>query len=115
MHLKLSRAAALMALLVSALAIAACGGSTLDQSDLEAALLDITPQAGLDAESASCPDDVKDEDGTDFTCTLDLSSGEEVSVDGEIQVEGDTATPIFDLASLEGQGGTSGVSGVAPE
>ena len=115
MHLKMPRAAALLALLVSALAIAACGATTLDQGDLEAALLDITPQAGLDADSASCPDDVEDEEGTEFTCTLDLSSGEEVSVDGEIEVDGDTATPIFDLSSLEGEGGTSGVSGVAPE
>jgi hypothetical protein len=79
-----SRLALAVAAIIAALALAACGGSTIDSDDLEAQLAEqLSAEAGADpAEvSVSCPEDIEAEEGREFDCTLIAPNGDEVRVE----------------------------------
>jgi hypothetical protein len=70
--------------MVIALAVGACGATTLDGGDLEAQLTDqLSADAGVDPAdvSVSCPDDIEAEEGREIECTLIAPDGDEVTVE----------------------------------
>jgi hypothetical protein len=92
--------------------VAACGSSnSVDQGELEDFVVSTAP-ANLEAESASCPDDVSSDKGTTFECTLTTATGEG-PVPGEITSEGeDDVNAEFDYSQIESSGAT-GESGAS--
>lgn len=74
----------------ASLALAACG---YDATQLEES---ITEQFGtelerldLSVESVSCPDEIDDEAGYEFECTISAESGEEIPVAAEVTEDGE--------------------------
>ena len=103
----MGRLATLIAVFAASLALGACGG--IDQEQFESEVVNTAqepPDPIADAESADCPDDLSDEAGTEFTCTVTTTGGEEYEVTGTI-VDSDT----FSIDSQELIGGTTGAQG----
>lgn len=95
----LFRLAGLLAISTSAFALAACSG-TVDQDALESSMVEVANRTA-DVESASCPDDVSSEEGTDFDCTVINSKGQEVPVTATIISEGDDDVQ-FEVQTVDG-------------
>jgi hypothetical protein len=97
----LSRLAALLAIGTVAAALAACGSeNTVDQDSLESSMVTLANQTA-DVESASCPDDVSSDAGTEFECTVTNADGEEVPVVATVTSEGDEDVQ-FEVQSIDG-------------
>jgi len=100
--LHLTRLAATLAVATVAVTLAACGGAenSIDQDQLEAAVLDLAP-ANAGAESASCPEEVSSDSGTEFECTV--SDGEnEVQVGATVISESDEESQ-FEILTVDGE------------
>ena len=83
-----------------AVALAACGDETADQGSLESSMLSLA-QETADAESASCPEDVSAEVGTEFECIVTNAKGQEVPVVATItSQEGEDL--LFEVQSIDG-------------
>lgn len=95
-----SRLAAALAVGAAALALAACSSNSVDQDSLESSMLSIASETA-DAESASCPDDVSSDVGTEFECTVVNAKGQEVPVTAKITSEGDEDIE-FEVISVDG-------------
>jgi len=94
-----SRLAAVSAAGAVAIALAACGSeNSIEPDSLEQGVLDLAP-ANVEAESASCPDDVSSDEGTEFTCTVTTSEGD-VEVTAKVISEGDEDVE-FEVQSVE--------------
>lgn len=94
---------ALMFLGGAAVALAACGGSTVDQSD-EVALIhkDLGIYNLPQAKSIDCPGDVNAKVGTTFVCHATLSNGQTVTLPSRVNtVNGSHATLGPDPAVLQ--------------
>jgi hypothetical protein len=94
---------AALAVVALAVTLAACGGSTVDQSS-EVTL--VHKDLGLynlpQAKSVDCPSDVSADVGTTFVCQATLPNGQEVALPSRINaVHGDTATLGPDPAVLQ--------------
>jgi hypothetical protein len=63
------------AVLVMALALGACGDSTVDSSQIEDGIESSLSTADVKVTSANCPADEKKEKGASFDCTVKLSNG----------------------------------------
>jgi hypothetical protein len=87
---------------MGALALAACGGTenSVDQGELESSMVTLANQTA-DVESASCPEDVSSDVGTEFECTVVNADGEEVPVVATITSEGDEDVQ-FEVQSIDG-------------
>jgi hypothetical protein len=85
-----------------AVALTACGGTenSVDQDSLESSMLSLAQETS-DAESASCPDDVSSDVGTEFECTVTNAKGQEVPVVATITSEGDEDIQ-FEVKSIDG-------------
>lgn len=97
-----ARLAAVLAVGTVAVALAACGDTenTVDQDALESGMVTLA-QETADVESASCPDDVSSDTGTEFECTVTNAKGQEVPVVATITgVEGEDV--LFDVESIDG-------------
>ncbi len=65
----------------TALAVAACGSTTIDHADLERQLTDqLGRSAGVAPKGVDCPTDVEVERGRKFDCTLTAPNGDAVRV-----------------------------------
>ena len=84
-----------------ATALAACGATeSVDQDALESGVVTVA-QRTADVESASCPDDVSSEEGTEFECVVTNAAGEEVPVTATITgVDGEDV--LFEIQSVDG-------------
>jgi len=83
-----------------AFALTACGEETVDQESLESGMVSIAQQTA-DVESASCPDDVSPEEGTEFECTVTNAKGQEVPVTATVTgQEGDDV--LFEIETVDG-------------
>jgi hypothetical protein len=85
-----------------ALALTACGDTdnSVDQDALESGMLSLA-QETADVESATCPDDVSSDTGTEFECTVTNAKGQEVPVVATITgEEGDDV--LFEVQSIDG-------------
>jgi hypothetical protein len=69
------RVIAPLALAAPLLALAACGGSTLDASQVEEQILAELQDAGSPVTAVTCPDDVAAQEGGTFTCTGTAADG----------------------------------------
>ena len=74
------RKGALVAALAAA-AMAGCGSTTLETSQLEQTIKKDLEKQGAKNVTATCPDDVEAKKGVSFTCKA-KSQGEEISVKG---------------------------------
>ncbi len=64
-------------LLAAALAVAACGGKTLDTSNVEKDLQEVASAGGGVKTTAECPDEVSDaEEGKTYECTITYGGNE---------------------------------------
>jgi len=100
--LNLARIAAALAVATVAISLAACGGAEnfIDQDQLEASVLDLAP-ANAEAESASCPEEVSSDAGTEFECTV--TDGEsDVQVGATVISEGDEDVQ-FEIQTVNGE------------
>jgi len=98
----LARLAGALAVASVAISLAACGEAEnfIDQDQLEAAVLDLAP-ANAGAESASCPEEVSSDSGTEFECTV--SDGEnEVQVGATVISESDEEVQ-FEILTVDGE------------
>ena len=97
-----ARLAALLAAGSVAVALAACGSTenTVDQGSLESSMVSLANQTA-DVESASCPDDVSSDAGTEFECTVINAKGQEVPVTATITSEGDEDVQ-FEVQTIDG-------------
>lgn len=96
-----ARLAGVLAVGAVAIALTACGTeNSVDQESLESGMLSLA-QETADVESASCPDDVSSDVGTEFECTVTNVSGEEVPVVSTITSEGDEDVK-FEVQSIDG-------------
>lgn len=96
-----ARLVAVLAVGTVAIALTACGAeNTVDQGELESSMLSLA-QETADVESASCPDDVSSDVGTEFECTVTNSKGQEVPVVATITSEGDEDVR-FEVQSIDG-------------
>lgn len=83
-----------------AVALAACGDDSVDQDALESGMVTLA-QETADVESASCPDDVSPDAGTEFECTVTNAKGQDVPVTATITgQEGDDI--LFELQTVDG-------------
>ena len=93
--------AAALALTAIVIPLAACGSeNSVDQESLESGILDLAPPSAQ-AESASCPDDVSSDTGTEFECTVTAGGGE-VQVVATIVSEGEDDVR-FEIKSVDGE------------
>src|SRR5688572_26545349 len=85
-----------------AVVLAACGGAEnyIEQSSLEEGLLAQAP-ANAQVESASCPEEVSSDVGTEFECTVTTPNGE-VAVGAKVTSEGDEDVE-FEVTTVDGQ------------
>ena len=83
-----------------ALALSACGDDSVDQEALESGMVTLAQQTA-DVESASCPDDVSPDAGTEFECTVTNAKGQEVPVTATITGE-DGDDILFELETVDG-------------
>ena len=82
------------------LALAACGESTVDQDALESGVMNVGERTA-DIDSVSCPDDISQDEGTEFECTVINAAGEEVPVTGVITgIDGDDV--LFEIQTVDG-------------
>lgn len=90
------------ALLVGTLALAltACGDDSVDQGALESGMLALAEKTA-DVESASCPDDVSPDAGTEFECTVTNVKGQVVPVTATITGQ-DGDDILFELETVDG-------------
>ena len=96
----LIRSATLLAVGTAAIALAACGESTVDQDALESGVMTVGERTA-DLDSVSCPDDVSQDEGTEFECTVTNDAGEEVPVTGTITgIDGDDV--LFEIQTVDG-------------
>ena len=95
-----TRLAAVLVVGSVAIALAACGDSSVDQESLESSMLSLA-QETADVESASCPDDVSSDEGTEFECTVTNVSGEEVPVVATVTGQ-DGDDILFEVESIDG-------------
>ncbi len=95
-----ARLAAVLAAGTVAVALAACGDNSVDQDALESGLLTLA-QETADVESASCPDDVSSDEGTEFECIVTNADGEEVPVVATITGE-EGEDVLFEVQSIDG-------------
>ena len=97
-----SRIAVLLALGAVAAGLAACGGSedAVDQDSLESSMVDLANQTA-DVESASCPEDVSSDVGTEFECVVTNAKGQEVPVVATITSVTDEDVQ-FEVQSIDG-------------
>jgi uncharacterized protein DUF4333 len=97
-----ARLAALLAAGSVAVALAACGSTenTVDQASLESSMVSLANQTA-DVDSASCPDDVSSDAGTEFECTVINAKGQEVPVTATITSEGDEDVQ-FEVQTIDG-------------
>jgi hypothetical protein len=66
----------------AALALGACGTTTLDTDELEAELVEqLGESAGVQPREVRCPEDIEAEEGKRFQCTLVAPNGDEARVD----------------------------------
>ena len=88
------RAAATVALIaVVALALAACGTKTLDQSDEVNLVNKQLSSQNLKAKTVDCPSDVEAKEGDTFKCDVTLTNGSTGTYTIKIQkVSGDNAS-----------------------
>ncbi len=96
----LSRFAAVLAVATVAVALAACGGNSVDTESLESGLLSLA-QETADVESASCPDDISSDEGTEFECIVTNADGEEVPVVATVTGQ-DGDDILFEVQSIDG-------------
>jgi hypothetical protein len=96
------RFASALAAGAAAIALAACGGAEnyIEQSSLEEGLLAQAPQ-NAQVESASCPEEVSSDVGTEFECTVTTANGE-VVVGAEVTSEGDEDVE-FEITTVDGE------------
>ena len=96
------RLVALLAVGAVAVALAACGSTenTVDQTSLESSMVSLANQTA-DVDSASCPDDVSSDAGTEFECTVINAKGQEVPVTATITSEGDEDVQ-FEVQTIDG-------------
>lgn len=95
------RIAAAVAVTAIVISLAACGSeNSVDQESLESGILDLAPPSAQ-AESASCPDDVSSDTGTEFECTVVAGDGE-VQVVATIISEGEDDVR-FEIKSVDGE------------
>ena len=95
----LFRSAALLTVATVAIALAACGESTVQPDTLEAGVTTIL-ETNIDVDSVSCPDDVSQDEGTDFECDVS-AEGDEFPVGGTITgTDGDDV--LFELNTVDG-------------
>ena len=100
LNVRATRLATVLTVGTAAVALTACGGSSVDQDSLESSMLSLA-QETADVESASCPEEVSTDVGTEFECTVTNASGEEVPVVATItSVEGEDVE--FEVQSIDG-------------
>jgi uncharacterized low-complexity protein len=74
------------------LGVAACGGSTIDQSSEVDLVNKQLQQQNLKAKSVDCPDNVDAKEGTTFSCDVVLTNGKTGTFDIKVgSVSGDKA------------------------
>jgi len=97
-----SRIATLLAFGTVAVGLAACGGSenTVDQDSLESSIVTLANETA-DVDSASCPEDVSSDVGTEFECTVTNAKGQEVPVTATITSAGDEDVQ-FEVQTVDG-------------
>ena len=96
----LFRSAALLTVATVAIALAACGSSTVDQDALESGVMTVGEKTA-DLDSVSCPDDVSQDEGTEFECTVTNAAGEQVPVTGTITgIDGEDV--LFEIQTVDG-------------
>ena len=83
-----------------ALPLSGCGEESVDQESLESGMLEIAEQTA-DVESASCPDDVSTEKGTEFECTVTNVKGQEVPVTATVTGQ-DGDDILFEIQTVDG-------------
>ena len=88
---------AALAVAAVAVGVAACGEEVIDQDSLESSVLDLAP-ANVDAESASCPDDVSPDEGTEFECTVTTADGD-LQIGATVTSQGDEDVK-FEITSV---------------
>jgi hypothetical protein len=99
---------ALAPLVLIVFAVAGCGGNVVDQGDLESQAVGQAKDAGLSAESASCPDDVSSDEGTTFQCTVTTADGD-ITANGTVEKETDSKALLS--FTFEGASGATGAAG----
>jgi hypothetical protein len=86
----------------AAIALAACGSteSTVDQDALESGVMSVGEKTA-DLDSVSCPDDISQDEGTEFECNVTNAAGEEIPVTGTITgIDGEDV--LFEIQTVDG-------------
>jgi hypothetical protein len=102
----LARAAAALAALTTAaaLALAGCGGSTVDNGAMEEDLAtQLSADAGVDPGDVevTCPEDEEAEEGNRFECTLTAPNGDEVTVEVTLTEDGESFEAVVPEQQFE--------------
>ena len=97
-----ARIATVLVVGTTAFGVAACGSAenSVDQSSLESGMVSVGNQTA-DVASASCPEDVSSDEGTEFECTVTNAKGQEVPVTATIVSEGDEDVQ-FEVQTVDG-------------
>lgn len=102
----LARAAAALAALTTAaaLALAGCGGNTVDNGAMEEDLAtQLSADAGVDPAEVevTCPEDEEAEEGNRFECTLTAPNGDEVTVEVTLTEDGESFEAVVPEQQFE--------------
>ena len=91
-------------LLITALALAACGGKTLDTANVEKDIQKIASTDGVETK-VECPDEVEDvEEGTTYECTITYAGNENNKQTTEMKVGANDESEFVDEKAVQDEG-----------
>ena len=91
-------------LLIAALALAACGGKTLDTANVEKDIQKIASTDGVET-AVECPDEVEDvEEGTTYECTITYAGNENNKQTTEMKVGANDESEFVDEKAVQDEG-----------
>ena len=91
-------------LLVAALALAACGGKTLDTANVEKDIQEVASQDGVETK-AECPEEVTDvKEGKTYECTIVYAGNENNKQTVEMKIGANDESEFVDQKAVEDEG-----------
>jgi hypothetical protein len=100
----MKRLFSLLLLVTAALALAACGGKTLDTENVEKDIQKIASQDGVET-AVECPDEVEDvEEGTTYECTITYAGNESNKQTVEMKVGSNDESEFVDQKAVQDEG-----------
>ncbi len=100
----MKRTISLLLLATAALAVAACGGKTLDTTNVEKDLVEVSSQDGVKT-AAECPEEVSDaEEGKTYECEITYAGNENNKQKVQMKIAANDESEFVDQKAVQDEG-----------